>query len=153
MSKNTPKIEFRILFNQTMTTILYIPNFYRQLVIKHFPGWEMASELKKIDDQIRLLQENEVSGMPYDTVEIARLLKKSANRIINGVTSTESHLLNMKKWEIQEFMKMALDLCGFPPLDCDSTFGRYVFRVDEIPANKLIAINEILMTKYDLRLE
>jgi len=136
-----------------MTTILYIPNFYRRIIIKHFPGLGMASELKRIDDQIRFLQENEVSGMPYDTVEIAHLLKKSANRIIEGATSIESHMLNTKKWEIQDFMKMALDLCGFPPLDCDSTFGRYVFRVDKIPANKLIAINEILMTKYDLRLE
>lgn len=136
-----------------MTTTLYFSNFYRRVIIKHFPDWEIAADLKIIDDQIRGLKEISDSKLPFSSFEIVRLLKKYSRNITDGLTTTQKQLITLKTAEIQEFAKMAFDLCGFPPLKGESVFDEYVFIAEEIPPNKLIAVNEILLTKYDMQLE
>jgi len=132
-----------------MTTRLYFPNLYRQIIIKYFPDWKIAPELRKIDEQMCLLRKG-----GNDTIETRQLLKRYSDIIISGLRPlSEWPLLQYKQREIESFAKKAMAMCGFPPLDEESEFDEYVFKVDEIPQEKIIAINVLLEVKYGLRLK
>jgi len=147
------KVEFRSgILLQSMTTSLYFPNFSHQVVVNCFSDWRVVSELREIDEQIRFLEGIKMEAS-HDFAKTVGMLRRYDTRIIHNLMDHPCwEPLPSKFQEIDGFVKMALVMCGFPPLDT-SEIGRYVFKDDEIPQEKIIAINVLLEVKYGLRLK